>query len=60
MSKVNKVVLIEIPDKDKRLECLRRARPVRIAPSIYTPYKDLEIQRLPKDTFQYSNKVKEK
>ena len=59
MSKVNKVVLIEIPDKDKHLECFRRTRPFRTAPSIYAPpYRDLEVHRLPKDTFQRSNEGK--
>ena len=57
-AKVDKVVLIEVPSKDKHLECFKRVRPVRVAPSIYTPYRDLEIHRLPKDVFQRSGKIK--
>lgn len=56
MSKVDKVVLIEASNKDKHLECFKKSGPTKMAP-VYIPYRDLEIHRLPKDTFQRSNKI---
>ena len=62
MSKIGKVVPIEIPDKqDKKLNCIKiGGKPISVDTPYYPPLKDLEEWRLPKDTFQYSNKTKSK
>ena len=54
MNKVNKIVLIEVPDKP-----IKRRTPI-IKHPYYPPLRDLEEKRLPKDTFQRSDKIKKK
>ena len=57
MNSINKIVLIDVPDrKESRLRPMRRPRFKKIRHPYYPPMRDLEEYRLPRDVFQRNGK----
>ena len=60
MSKVNNIVLVEVPDgRRKHLRCFKKVRTNKLGAPFVRPMKNLDEGRLPRDVFQRSGKITE-